>query len=256
MKLPKPPPDAEGNVQVRETIRWSWHRLKFGMVSAVRPYPSLMLPYASLVGRGAQRVRSTSEIVIEGFERSGNTFAVTAFSYAQQRPVSIAHHLHASSQVIYASRRGIPALVLLRDARESLLSFLVFHPAVSTTQAMRTWLRFHRPLLPISDAFVLARFPTVTSDLGRVIACVNDRFGTAFNEFVHTEDNVRACFRLMDEGERARTESAWIEETVARPSAWRDERKVAIGAQLDDAPVRLREEVRETYAALHARADV
>jgi hypothetical protein len=234
------------------------HRLKYALVSWIRPYPSLFLPYASLVGAQNQaRVRRNTEIVIEGFERSGNTFAVIAFSNAQSQRVEIAHHLHAAAQVIYAARRHIPAIVLLRAPEEAILSFLVFHPAISASQAMHTWLRFYPPLLPFKERFVLARFETVVSDFGRVIRSVNERFGTEFREFEHTKENVNASFEVMDQRERAKLGKSWVEETVARPSTWRDERKDAIRSQFEDAAIAdLRSRLQEVYATLESLADV
>jgi hypothetical protein len=45
---------------------------------------------------------------------------------------------------------------------------------------------------------VVADFPTVTTDFGRIVQALNDRFGTEFEPFIHSERNVQACFRLVD----------------------------------------------------------
>lgn len=247
------PPPGPRSLLVRH-----WHRLKHGLVSRIRPYPSLFLPYASLTGAQNQaRVRRGTEIVIEGFERSGNTFAVIAFSNAQSRRVLVAHHLHAAAQIIYAVKRRIPTMVLLRAPEDAILSFLIFHPAISASQAMNTWLRFHTPLLPFKEGFVLAKFDTVVSDFGCVIRSVNERFGTGFREFEHTEENVNACFDVMDQLERAKLGKSWVEETVARPSTWRDDRKSLIRSQLhDEAVADLRSRLHEVYATFESLADV
>jgi hypothetical protein len=242
----------------RSRLVRDWHRLKYGLVSRIRPYPALFLPYASVAGgKNQARVGRGTEIVIEGFERSGNTFAVIALSNAQSRRVIIAHHLHAAAQIIYAVRQGIPAIVLLRAPEEAIVSFLLFHPAISASQAMNTWLRFYTPLLPFKKGFVLARFETVVSDFGRVIRSVNSRFATEFLEFEHTEENVNACFEVMDQGERAKLGKSWVEETVARPSAWRDERKDAIRSMFHDPSVAsLRSRIQDVYATFESLADV
>jgi hypothetical protein len=235
-----------------------WHRLKYRLVSRIRPYPTLFLPYASFASAHNQaRVRRETEIVIEGFERSGNTFAVIAFSTAQTRQVEIAHHLHAAAQIIYAAKRHMPAIVLLRAPEDAILSFLLFHPAISASQAMKTWLRFYTPLLPFKERFVLARFETVVSDFGRVIRSVNGRFGTEFREFEHTDENVNACFEVMDQRERAKLGKFWVEETVPRPSTWREEMKDATRSKLSDVAVAsLRSRLQDVYATLTSLADV
>jgi hypothetical protein len=246
------------HLSLRGRLRRKVHRVRHGMVSTIRPYPRIFLPYASLAGAPqALRIRPQTEIVIEGFERSGNTFAVIAFSRSQPHPVEVAHHLHAAAQVIEAARRGIPALVLFRRPEEAILSFMLFHPALAASQAMRTYLRFYSPLLPYKDRFVLARFETVISDFGSVIHCVNEKFGTEFAEFDHREANVRESFMRMDRDERAKLGKLWVEETVARPSAWREEAKEAIRSQFHDGALsKLRSQVFQVYAACDSLADV
>jgi len=62
-------------------------------------------------------VKKDTEIVIEGYPRSANTFAVAAFLLAQGRAVKIAHHLHVPAQVIQAVRWGIPHCIDSRSTR-------------------------------------------------------------------------------------------------------------------------------------------
>jgi hypothetical protein len=122
---------------------------------------------------------------------------------------------------------------------------------------MRTYLRFYAPLLPYKSRFVLARFDSVITDFGSVIRCINERFGTHFAEFEHSEANVRACFALMEEEERGKRGKRWIEETVTRPSPWRQEMKDAMQSLFYDASLtNLRSRVDKLYAACDSRADV
>src|SRR5205814_3293356 len=84
-------------------------------------YPAIALPL--LRARGGDGflapIRDETEVVIEGFPRSGNTFAVAAFHYAQRpRDVKIAHHAHVPAQLLSAVRLGLPAVVLVRDPEE------------------------------------------------------------------------------------------------------------------------------------------
>ena len=51
--------------------------------------------------------RLHTELVIEAFPRSANTFATVAFQLSQPAPVRVAHHLHAPAQVTEA--RGADA---------------------------------------------------------------------------------------------------------------------------------------------------
>ena len=140
-----------------------------------------------------------TELVIEGYMRSANTFAVHAFQSAQRRPVALAHHLHAPAQLIRAARRGVPALVLIRDPEDTILSQVQWEPDISMRAALTTYVRFYRAIEPYAGAFLTATFPQVTEDFGEVIRRLNARFGTNFDAYEATEEHQRLCFELMQE---------------------------------------------------------
>ena len=145
-----------------------------------------------LVRRSGELVTRATEICIEGFPRCGNTFAVVAFQIAQSRTVSIAHHVHAPGSVLIAVGMGTPAIVLIREPEDAVLSLLVRLPFVTPAQALRSYRRFYRPLLPHRARFVVGRFEEVVSDFGSVVRRVNHRFGTNFQEFQPTEQSLQA----------------------------------------------------------------
>jgi len=106
-------------------------------------YPVLYLLLRRLRPRTRRlAVERDTELVIEGFLRSANTFAVAAFGFAQQRDVEIAHHMHAPAQVIPAVRMGIPTLVLIRHPKDAVLSLVIREPHISVEQASKDYIRF------------------------------------------------------------------------------------------------------------------
>lgn len=140
-----------------------------------------------------------TELVIEGYMRSANTYAVHAFQSAQRRPVALAHHLHAPAQLIRAARHGVPALVLIRDPEDTILSQVQWEPDISMRAALMTYVRFYRTLEPYAGDLLTATFPQVTEDFGEVIRRLNTRFGTDFDVYEPTEEHQRLCFELMQE---------------------------------------------------------
>jgi hypothetical protein len=191
-------------------------------------------------------INSGTELVIDGFLRSGTTFAFTAFEAVQPRKVKVAHHVHAPAQAIAAVQAGIPAIVLIRDPREAALSLVVRLPHLSVRQALAGYLRFYGPLLPLRPALVVAPFQTVVSDFGSVIREVNRRFGTVFVEFAHTEENVSRVMALIEKGDRREFgDGIEFERAVGRPSEVRTRMKEA----------REREYRSPSLAGLRDRAD-
>ena len=179
-------------------------RAAYEAMTLVARYPRVALPVARWRGHGVVLGPGT-DVLIEGYPRSANSFAVAAFGLAQPGPVRIAHHTHAPGHVLAAARTGVPAMVLIREPEEAVLEFVLVKPNLSIGQALRGYLRFYGPLLEHRDSFVVGSFPEVTTDFGKVIARLNERFGTDFLPFEHTEENVRACFEAMDGYWRGRT---------------------------------------------------
>jgi hypothetical protein len=171
-------------------VRWEARQI----AALWRPY----LVFARLRYPGTV-VGPGTELVIDGFTRSGVTFALFAFQMAQPRPVPTAHHTHAASHIIEAVRRRVPTVLVVRDPEETVLSTMIREPYVTPSAALRAYRRFHGRLQPHRDRLLVARFESVMSDLGSVIRDLNARFGTAFEPFLHTADNAARVFRLIED---------------------------------------------------------
>jgi hypothetical protein len=222
----------------------------FEAKTLVAQYPTPALAIARR--RHGIPVGDDTQIVIEGFPRTGTSFAVAAFDLAQEGMVRIACHVHAPAMVIEGARRRLPILVIAREPEETVLSFVIRNPHLSIRQALRGYLRFYEPLLPYRDRFVVGTFDEVISDFGAVIRLVNDRFGTTFLEFEHTAENVARCFAAIDQDYRNRLpEGEVLERQVARPSEWRERAKGEIRASYSaPAAARLRARAARSFELL------
>jgi len=216
-------------------IRDKFTELRFALRAALGCRPVLYFALQALRPRRRHLlVTRDTEIVIEGYPRSANTFAVAAFLLAQGRRVKIARHLHVPAQVIQAVRWGIPTIVLIRNPEDAVPSLLVREHAWPAEQALKDYIRFYSRVAPYQHGFVLATFEEVTQHFGAVIERVNRRFSTNFVVFEHTEENVKRVFKLvekMDKEDQGRT--SVTETTVARPSKVREELKKQRRREMD-----------------------
>jgi len=150
---------------------------------------------------GRRAVEPDDEVLIDGYPRSANTFACDAFVSAQGRPIKMGNHFHSPAQFILARRYGIPAMMVLREPVAAARSWVVFREGeMSAAAALRNYVRFHKPLMELTDSFVIAPFEEVTSDFGKSIERLNRRFGTSFLPFDHTPEAAQAIFDAMEEG--------------------------------------------------------
>jgi hypothetical protein len=183
-------------------------------------------------------VDRSTQMVIEGFPRSGNTFAVVAFEQAQRESVRVAHHLHMPAQVMRAARWGIPTLLLARKPTDAALSWVIREPWVPIRQALKHYVSFYEKAAEYRDAFVVGFFEEVTRDYGAVLERVNARFGTRFSSFVHSEDNVKRVFDRIEELHRAKRGGRLDEKQIAHPSAVKAGLKDALRKELEAPEVR------------------
>lgn len=153
-------------------------------------------------------VTESTDICVEGFPRSANSFSVQAFRYAQPQSVRIAHHTHVPANAMQACEWDIPTVVLIRAPDDAIVSRIALDKEVQIAEhnseiprqrvSFSTWLHawrsFYRSLLPYRDQerLLVAPFSAVIQDMGRVIERVNVHFGTDFIPFDHTEENVAA----------------------------------------------------------------
>ena len=169
-------------------------------------------------------VSPATQLVIEGFPRSANTFAVVAFRQAQKQDVRIAHHLHVPAQVIRAVRWRIPTLVLIREPRDAVLSLAIRDP-ISVDLALKHYISFYGTVARHRDGYVLGLFEEVTGDYGKVIERLNARFGTSFSRFRHNKRSVGRVLARIDRTYERKHGTAARETEISRPSAVREQMK-------------------------------
>lgn len=135
---------------------------------------------------------------------------------------------------------------------DAILSAVIREPHISVRQALRDYIRFYSRIIPYRDHYVVGLFEEVTSDFGKVIKRVNQRFETSFSPFVHSEENVREVFKLAEQAdfkvaslfEPVTSEfSDWgrrelSESRVARPSRKRESMKPLLKKELESEHAR------------------
>lgn len=230
-------------------------RVSYHLKTLVARYPTLALPIQRHRGRG-EVLADDTEIVIESFPRCASSFAVAAFRLAQEPHASrIAHHTHTPAQVLAATRRRVPTLVLIRSPEDAVLSHVIHTPALTPAVSLRGYVRFHEPLLPHRSGFVVGMFEEVVGDFGAVIERVNHRFGTAFRPFEHRPEHLARLDREIAEDYRSRARSQQdLDRIVPLPSERRREMKDRLRAEYRAVSAGLRRRAEAAYDSLRTDA--
>jgi hypothetical protein len=231
----KQPPGRSGEAvprpsSFRTTLRgWRW---------AARALTSQHAPYLILARRRHKRDIATgdTQLVIDGFPRSGNTFAVVAFQLAQPAPTRVSHHLHSAAHIVAAAKRGTPIVVTIRQPQDAVISCVIREPYVTINRALKAYIALYERLETVRDHVVVADFEDVTTNMGGVIDRVNDRFGTTFARFSNTPESVAQCFEIIEDRARqppwAKTISAFLSGAATLDQL----QQAATRSRTDDAP--------------------
>lgn len=149
-------------------------------------------------------VTENTDLIIEGYPRSANSFSVKAFKYVNGDDYKIATHLHAYPQVIVGVKYKIPTMVLIREPFSCVVSYAAlsakeigveqYNMNYNLKWLIEDYVVFYKNLLPYRDKFVVAPFTQVLDDYGAVITEVNQKFGTDFIPFQSTEAHVKNVF--------------------------------------------------------------
>lgn len=217
-------------------------------------YPFLFYPLYQLQGKQSDLATCKhTDIVIEGYPRSANSFSVGAFRSTQIKPVCIAHHLHSPAQIIRGVRLKKPTLLLIRSPYDAVISYqslalqaMEFQGKadrkvdINISQSLKHWIKFYSRVLSYREGFIIGLFSEVTQDFASIIARINAKYNTKFSLFSHSSESVNNVHISLG--------------YHAGPSARRDELKELVQRQFNSKNMHIllrdAEELYANYAEL------
>jgi len=170
-------------------------------------------------------ISEDTDIVVEGYPRSANTYLVAAIRLASHGRLEIASHTHALAQVYLAVQRSLPAVVTIRHPVDSVLSYLARQPEVSMANAIRAYLKFYGGVEGISKQIYLVRFEDVVSNFEKVSREISNRFSLTLDWLSNSDLERLGVFSVIEEMETMESGGELRETHVARPSSVREEQK-------------------------------
>ena len=145
----------------------------------VGDYRPLMPLFLRLTAEGVGRsITDDTDLVIEGFQRSGTTFTSHAVQAAQPDALVVTNHVHNTAVLRQAIAAKIPTLVVVRPAKSCLPSYIVWDPDIGARTILWEWNHYHKQLPDLVGDITIATFEQVTTDLAGVVARMNADFGT------------------------------------------------------------------------------
>ena len=237
-------------------------QLRWYLATLIGSSPSIYVPLrcwgaTDFEGRPRALNRST-ELVIDAYPRSANTFATVAFQLAQNREVALAHHFHAPAVIRYAVKHRIPILTIVRDPDPACVSSVLLSSTTNLTREFKKYRRYYETVCRHRFDIIVARFDSVISNFGEVIERVNGKFDTRFCTFQHTPGNVQKVRDQLNARQLRRYGELMDRQGKGTaPSAARDSLKQRIAARIECSELRdIRHRAKQLFEQLWREADI
>ncbi|WP_110767990.1 hypothetical protein [Pelagimonas varians] len=195
-----------------------------------------------------------TDIVIEGFPRSGNTFTIDMLSILQEgsdKRLKIAHHTHVIENILIGRKLDRPIIALIRRPEDAILSYTIFSGKSVEFSAQR-YFNFYNAILHMDPVPTIVDFSTVVGDFNKVVELVNTATGASIPLSSDLKaDGVRA--HALAEGRARGTHGDSYALRIGAPNKDREkvklERRASIAGFLADHT-----EVQDLYDRVAAQA--
>lgn len=124
--------------------------------------------------------KGTTEICIDGYPRSANSFSVRMFKLGNPN-VNIAHHTHSIGNLKKAIENGIPSVALIRDPEYAIVSSVIAHKKDNIEDEIYRYISIYRWVESNLDNLVIADFDCVINNFNVIINNINNRFNKSFS---------------------------------------------------------------------------
>lgn len=157
------------------------------------------LPFTPGQWRERKLAGPDSDLVIDGFPGSGNTFVSNGVRDAATAPCAIESHFHYTVQLKRALRFGVPAVVIVRDPVGACNSLKSKQPGLSDRLILMRWIHYHTYVLRRRKALEVFLFDDVVADL----ECLRER-SPAIARLTRSPLVAKAAYRRASTGERVK----------------------------------------------------
>lgn len=173
-----------------------------------------------------------TQIVLDGFPRSGNSYLFALMAVTQSSELKMAHHLHSVAHIKESVRRRLPTVVIARDPREAVLSYLAFDSKVPLEDSLLDWISFYSQVLKLNtSAYVVAEFGEFIKDANPLIHKINQVFGLSLSG-IKQEIHGKAAKVYLEQ----HSQKLYSMSHQSQPSRERNEFKETIRGELEKEP--------------------
>jgi len=155
------------------------------------------------------RLTKETQVVVDSYPRSANSFFEAAFTKAHEGRIEVAHHSHAAAQVLSGAARGLPCIILLREPEAAIASLYEMHggqyPIWLCTQEYVT---FYSALVPALDKLMIITTETLETRFYRLMITLRDRWDLPVKPYEIDAAMRSELYKMVDKTGKARNAGA------------------------------------------------
>jgi hypothetical protein len=118
-----------------------------------------------------------TDLLVEGYPRSANTYLLCALKWSDPK-YKYASHMHGCGSIKYAVNNGIPTVILIREPLRAVVS-LAIREDFRLDYCFEWYRKYYKYVAARRSSLVLADFSVVTADLERVYQELRSTYGLA-----------------------------------------------------------------------------
>ncbi len=174
---------------------------------------------------------SGTDLAVEGYPRSANTFVVHALKWSNPE-FRYASHLHCCGSVKFAARKQIPMLVLIREPRGAVVS-LALREGLRLDYCLAWYLKYYKCVAAHRSSLVLADFSIATSGLDAVYAELRRTYGLALRQPPVEPSEIAEVKQMVIHSHRRFTRGAINPLAVGIPTQEKRDAAPQVGREID-----------------------
>ena len=194
----------------RNEIKW---RIKTLISNTLIGFKYITLPLAR---RNDIIVNHKTDIVVEGYPRSGNTFCVALLYYLEPK-LKIARHRHELGHLKYAIKLKKPIVCVVRNPLDSIIS-LHIREKLSISFCIEYYIKFHKYLYENRNYIYIIDFNLLIKEPTEVIKNINKATSLQLAEVVITEHATEDIKKIVKDMELKESEFLGLDSTNIRSS--------------------------------------
>lgn len=172
-----------------------------------------------------------TDLVLEGYPRSGNTWLRNAILY-KKKDISISSHMHYPSSIRLAIKRNIPCIILLRNPLDSISSLMIRDKTYDIKTAIDYYIFFYENFTYYKNSnVILLDFDLVVNNINLCFKILNDKFN--LNLCLFSEKNDLSQFKsFLEKREKDKYSLEEQNLVIGLPSSSREKMKKNISSKI------------------------